>query len=177
MRPPRQHAAARRATALLIGLTLSALALTGCVPSQPDTAPTTSSTPTATPTRTATPRPTATPTPTPTPTESAPAEPTPEPDVPDANKALVVSACTTLNDAYDGGRDAWLAARDQAAALTAQAAAANPQWAGADTVMRSFATIPYPDASSSADDVNAYLDAYVAVISTCAAVGVQVRTE
>ncbi|AXH36801.1 hypothetical protein DVJ78_16515 [Humibacter sp. BT305] len=130
----------------------------------------------STPTSSATVSPTMTPTPTPTsePTAEPTTEPTTEPQDPDA---AITAACDTLNTGYDQGRDGWLAARTQAAALTAQAAPAGGRYAEADNTMQAFAATTYPGASSSADEVNAYLDSYLTVVSMCADFGVTLKTE
>ncbi|WPO85498.1 hypothetical protein SCB71_14885 [Herbiconiux sp. KACC 21604] len=165
---------ARRATRW--GLAAAALALTvglsGCV--DPGGDPSTPSPTKPSPTRTATPTPSPTPTPTPTPVPTPTPTPTPEPV---DTSGPVVAACETLNANYDAGRDAWLAARDQAAAQAAEAAANDAQWEGAAAAFANFAATSYPGAESSADEINAYLDSYLALVSVCAEVGVSLTTE
>ncbi|ARJ04547.1 hypothetical protein GCM10010988_33420 [Cnuibacter physcomitrellae] len=132
----------------------------------------------ATGSATATPEPSASVTVTPTPTSEPTAEPTTEPTTePQDPDAAITAACDTLNTGYDQGRDGWLAARTQAAALTAQAAPAGGRYAQADSTMQAFAATTYPGASSSADEVNAYLDSYLTVVSMCADFGVTLKTE
>jgi hypothetical protein len=164
---------ARTTVARRVGMTMTAAAvltaiLVGCAGTTGDTAATSSAT--STPSTTVTP----TPTPTPEPTTDPTTEPTTAPQDPDAS---ITAACDTLNTGYDQGRDGWLAARTQAAALTAQAAPAGGRYAQADSTMQAFAATTYPGASSTADEVNGYLDSYLTVVSMCADFGVTLKTE
>lgn len=162
---------ARRAVGRTLAATaafaVAALLLSSCAGGSGDVpvgSATATSAPEAVPTPTSTPAPTAGPT----------AEPTTEPQDPDA---AITAACDALNTGYDQGRDGWLAARTQAAALTAQAAPVGGRYAQADSTMQAFAATTYPGASSSADEVNAYLDSYLTVVSMCADFGVTLKTE
>ncbi|WP_378145103.1 hypothetical protein ACFJGV_16490 [Cnuibacter sp. UC19_7] len=160
---PRRNAG--RALAATAAIAVAALLLSSCAGGSGGV-PVGSATATATSSPEAEPTPTSTPAPT--------AEPTPGTQDPDAD---ITAACDTLNTGYDQGRDGWLAARTQAAALTAQAAAGGERYAEADSTMQAFAATTYPGASSTADEVNAYLDSYLTVVSMCADFGVTLKTE
>lgn len=163
------HAAvARRVGVITMAAAILAATLAGCAGTAGDTTATSSSTP-APATSAA-----ATPSLTPEPTAEPTTEPPQEPQDPDA---AITAACDTLNTGYDQGRDGWLAARTQAAALTAQASPAGDRYAQADSTMQAFAATTYPGASSTADEVNAYLDSYLTVVSMCADFGVTLKTE
>jgi cytoskeletal protein RodZ len=158
----------RRLSAVVIGVAALSLALSACAGAKPGDVTETTSAPT----------PTVSATPSATPTVAPTAEPTAEPtDAPTDPDAAVVAACDTLNVGYDQGRDGWLAARTQAAQLTSGAAAAGGRYADADATMQAFAATTYPGASSSADEVNGYLDAYLAVVTMCGDFGVTLKTE